>query len=135
MGLAAFGECAPNLVTLNISNMPHLQSWAFQRLVSGCVLIEDLDCSNCDRLTDHDMTVMAQHCSKLRRLIVKDTRQLTDASLVDVARHCETLEHLDTTRSEMPWKITDVGLLGLAECCPLLRTLVCQGCDQISDVS
>jgi hypothetical protein len=72
-------------VTLNMSNLPHLQGWAFQRLVSGCVLIEDLDCSNCDRLTDHDMTVMAQHCSKLRRLIVSRRRvhSLTDSQTIE----------------------------------------------------
>ena len=71
----------------------------------------------------------------MRRLNLRDARQLSDIALVEVAKRCEALEWIDTSRSDLPWKITDVGVLGLAESCPLLKTLVAQGCDQLTDVA
>mmetsp|Transcript_47599 Transcript_47599/g.131928 ORF Transcript_47599/g.131928 Transcript_47599/m.131928 type:complete len:281 (-) Transcript_47599:3357-4199(-) len=66
---------------------------------------------------------MAQCCTRIRKLNVRDTRQVSDGGLVEVAKNCPSLEWLNTSRSEMPFKITDVGLLSIAENCPLLRHL------------
>ena len=52
-----------------------------------------------------------------------------------MAKRCPALEWIDTSRSDLPWKITDVGILGLSEGCPLLHTLMAQGCDQLTDVA
>mmetsp|Transcript_47595 Transcript_47595/g.131898 ORF Transcript_47595/g.131898 Transcript_47595/m.131898 type:complete len:254 (-) Transcript_47595:3206-3967(-) len=77
---------------------------------------------------------MAQCCTRIRKLNVRDTRQVSDGGLVEVAKNCPSLEWLNTSRSEMPFKITDVGLLSIAENCPLLRHLEVQGCDCVTDV-
>lgn len=135
VGLACFGENSPNLVKVNLHGCGRLQSWAFQRLVCGCPLIEELDVSQCNLLTDHDMGVLATNCPRIIRLNVKDAKQLSDIALVEVAKRCSALEWIDTSRSELPWKITDVGILGLAENCPQLKTLIAQGCDQLTDVA
>ena len=44
------------------------------------------------------------------------------------------MEWLDTSRTEMAFKITDVGLLSLAEKCPLMKYIRCDGCDNLTDV-
>eukprot|EP00615_Pteridomonas_danica_P019386 CAMPEP_0114383778 /NCGR_PEP_ID=MMETSP0102-20121206/4948_1 /TAXON_ID=38822 ORGANISM="Pteridomonas danica, Strain PT" /NCGR_SAMPLE_ID=MMETSP0102 /ASSEMBLY_ACC=CAM_ASM_000212 /LENGTH=1302 /DNA_ID=CAMNT_0001539917 /DNA_START=24 /DNA_END=3932 /DNA_ORIENTATION=+ len=135
VGIAAFGEAASNLVLLNLSGCSRLASWAFQRLVCGCRLLEDVDVSYCHRLEDLDLAVMATNCRRIRRLNLRDGKQFSDIGLVEVAKRCEALEWVDTSRSELPWKITDVGILGLAESCGMLKTLVAQGCDQLTDVA
>ena len=135
VGLAVFGEASPNLVKLNLSGCRQVMPWAFQRLVCGCHLLEDVDLSRCDKLGDVDVGVMATNCGKIKRLNLRDAKQLSDLALVSVAKRCSALEYLDTSRTELPWKVTDVGLLGLAESCPLLHTLLCQGCDQLTDVA
>lgn len=61
--------------------------------------------------------------------------QVSDAGLVEVGKGCEMLEWLDVSRSDLNWKITDIGLLGIAEGCHLLKTLVCQGCELLTDVA
>lgn len=41
-GVATFGECAHGLVTLKLANCHNLEAWAFQRLVCGCHLLEEV---------------------------------------------------------------------------------------------
>lgn len=91
--------------------------------------------SYCHRLEDLDLKVMATNCRRIRRLNLKDGKQFSDIGLVEVAKRCEALEWVDTSRTELPWKITDVGILGLAESCGMLQTLIAQGCDQLTDVA
>lgn len=35
----------------------------------------------------------------------------------------------------MNWKISDMGMLGVAEGCPLLKTLIAQNCEHLTDVA
>jgi len=135
VGLAVFGDCAPRLQKLTLSRCHQLAGWAFQRVVTGCRELEDVDISHCDKLTDHDVLVMASHCPRLRRVNLRDAKQISDSGLVELGKCCDAIEWLDLSRTDMSWKITDMGILGIAEGCPLLKTLIAQHCEQISDVA
>ena len=55
-----------------------------QRLVCGCNLLEWVDVSGCDKLTDHDVSTMATNCTRIKTLNVRDAANLTDTALVEV---------------------------------------------------
>lgn len=76
VGLSSIGETASHLKRLNIGKCQQIAGWAFQRVVTSCVELEDLDVSHCALLSDHDIKVMATSCKRLKKLSLRDTRQV-----------------------------------------------------------
>jgi hypothetical protein len=80
---------------------------------------------------------VATGCTNLLSLTVeKCGLQDADASLIMLGRHCHALTDLDFECEESSWtSVTDIGLIAVANGCPLLQNLCLSECKAITDTS
>ena len=133
-GLSVVGESCPGLTELDLSACRHAANWALGALFNGCPRLTKLDLSHCPKLTDDDVRVLGDSCHELRWLSLAECKQLSDEGVLEVAKNCPTLETLNLTRSELPFKLTDVALLSVAEMCAMVVSIELGGCEMITDV-
>lgn len=137
-----------------IKNNPHLKRiFAFSRAVTqktidtlstNCADLETLivyesclkehENSSIDALTDNMLINLARGCTKLKELTLRYNQiLLTDLSLVYLATKCRDLEQFVIDYCDLDHKITDIGLIALANFCNVNCLHISNG--QISDHS
>ena len=132
VALSVLGQECHRLTELDLSACRHAANWALEALFCGCPRLTALDLSHCPKLTDHDVRVMSSACHGLRTLALRECRQVSDEGVLEVAKACAALERLDLERSELPFKMTDVALLSVAERCAMVVELNLNGCEMIT---
>jgi len=99
-------------------------------LAQSCPNIEELNLSQCKRISDATCAALSSHCPKLQRLNLDSCPEITDMSLKDLAAGCPLLTHINLSWCEL---LTDNGVDALAKGCPELRSFLSKGCRQLTD--
>ena len=137
-----------------VKNNPHLKRiFAFSRAVTqksmdaisaNCADLETLivyesclkehENSSIDVITDNMLITLAKGCGKLKELTLRYNQiLLSDLSLVCLAKKCRQLEQFVIDYCDLDYKITDIGLIALANFCNVKCLHISNG--QISDHS
>lgn len=137
-----------------IKNNPHLKRiYAFSRAVTqktmdalstNCADLETLivyesclkehENSSIDAVKDNMLITLAKGCTNLKELTLRYNQiLLTDLSLVCLATNCRKLEQFVIDYCDLDFKITDIGLIALANFCNIKCLHISNG--QISDHS
>lgn len=119
---------APHLIVLKLKNDLQLdyRSWALlQRLGS----LEKLYVEGCHQLTDDDLLIIARGCPRLRFINLSECKKLTEPAFLEFANSMHGLVSLNLSNTLM----SDIALIGFADCCPLLERINVSHCKNISD--
>ncbi len=60
-----------------------------------CALVDRIDLSGCQRLTDKGLLLIARQCTELRQLTVQGCPRISNIALFEVVSNCVNLEHLN----------------------------------------
>lgn len=99
-------------------------------LAQSCPNIEELNLSQCKKISDATCAALSSHCPKLQRLNLDSCPEITDMSLKDLAAGCPLLTHINLSWCEL---LTDNGVDALTKGCPELRSFLSKGCRQLTD--
>lgn len=133
-GLTSVAECCPKLIKLNLSRCKILQRWAISKIFFELKRLEEVDVSNLPVVGDDEIRVLAQNNPRLITLLAADSVNVSDTGILSLSQHCPDIDCIDVSRREMPYKLTDVGLLALGQRSSSLRILRANGCEHITDV-
>lgn len=62
-----------------------------------CVIVEKINFSGCEKLTNRGLHTIAKRCPELRRLELQGCSNISNSALSEVVSYCVSLEHLDVT--------------------------------------
>ena len=111
---------AQHLRVLTIDTSDITDNW-FCSVVHNCPLLEVVELSDCNLLTDMSVIELVQHAEHLTALAITRHDHFTDAALDAIAEHSgERLRHLCLHQCE---SITDAGLHHISEACYQLEGL------------
>ncbi|TSN21146.1 F-box/LRR-repeat protein 4 [Bagarius yarrelli] len=124
------------LVSLDLWRCRSLSERGLSELMSGCVVLEELDLGWSSALHSgsalHGGSASFRHAarrlSRLRRLYLTANRNICDADLEHIATHCPALERLDILGTRL---VSPAALRRLLHSCPRLRLLDVSFCSQI----
>lgn len=131
--LELLARCSPQLVRLDLWGLGLVTDGGLRAIAAGCLALEHLDVSRCPRLTDAGLAEVPARCHRLRHLAFASCHAGTD-TLAAVGAHCQALEHLNANYSQQG-RVSDVGLVAVANGCPALRHLEVCSSSGITDVS
>ena len=97
------------------------------KLLSNCALLEELDLSGCEDVTDRSITDL-RRTRLLEKLDLSFCNQITDASLVALSE----LRHLRFLNLNWCYGITDVGLRSIGRC-HTLESVSLWSCEAVTD--
>jgi F-box/leucine-rich repeat protein 7 len=60
-----------------------------------CAIVERINLSGCERLTDKGLNIIAKRCPELRYLELQGCPNITNIALFEVVSNCVNLEHLN----------------------------------------
>lgn len=132
--LLAVADHCHLLSKLNVSRCTKLEKYGLVKVFYKCTRLEWLNMSHLALVGDCEVAVLAYNCPRLCTFIAKDTPNVSDQSIIALAQSCRDLEHVDVSRRQLQFKITDASLLALGESSATLRVLRAAGCDQLTDV-
>ena len=89
----------------------------------------DIDVAKCEDLTDASFVALSTNCPHLRAVIMWSHRGVTDQGLRALSA-CKQLQLLWCCNCR---NISDIGLLAIANNCPLLKSVAVIGCPLITD--
>ena len=133
-GLASVRQCCPDLRFLSLAHCPGVQEWVMLRLFNGCGKLEELDLSYCTSLTDSALKAIGANCTTITRLQLRNCKQVSDAGLLPVCVSNSGMSYLDLAVDDLPFRISDVGLLAIGENCPEMTHLDLFGREKLTDV-
>jgi hypothetical protein len=132
--LVAIAEGCPHLSKITVSRCQYLQKYGLTKVFYCCKKLEYVNMSHLREMGDNEVRVLALNNPLLTTFIAKETPYVSDQSIMALAVHCCDLEHVNVSRSQLIYKITDASLLALGESCPSVRIVRVNGCDHITDV-
>eukprot|EP00636_Phaeomonas_parva_P005942 CAMPEP_0118879012 /NCGR_PEP_ID=MMETSP1163-20130328/18872_1 /TAXON_ID=124430 /ORGANISM="Phaeomonas parva, Strain CCMP2877" /LENGTH=822 /DNA_ID=CAMNT_0006815021 /DNA_START=227 /DNA_END=2692 /DNA_ORIENTATION=+ len=132
-GLASLGQSCPNITTLRMAGCRQIAQYALLKVFNGCRDLEHVDFSHCTNIRDDELRVMGEKCAHIQHVDLKGCPQTSDTGVLAVATGCSGLQYLDLSRSEFPFKVTDISLMALGERTPYLETLLLSGCNMLTD--
>lgn len=101
-----------------------------ESIAERCTNLTVLDLSN-TQVNGDSLKIVAQRCHGLVRIHAAFCLQLTDHGIQHLAEHCSGLTVLDLREV----KVTDRGIKFLAEHCPTLREIFLDECTNLTDSS
>jgi hypothetical protein len=132
-GLAAVADCCPKLTTLSVAGCNWLPPWVLSRIGSGCPSLEVLNLSDLNKMNDDDLRSCVRSATSLTEVSLQRCTMVSDPGVLAVAQAASGLRKLNLERSDLPYKVTDVALLALAQHCVNLTELNLHNCEKISD--
>lgn len=133
-GLGAIADCCEMLIKFNAARCKNVQRWAFAKIFYKCNRLEEVDVSDIKEIGDNEIRILAESCPHLVTFIAKECPFLSDQSLLVISQNCPDIDIIDVSRTQMTFRITDVGLLALGQRSFSLSVLKLNGCEQVSDV-
>ncbi|CAL9082142.1 unnamed protein product [Musa acuminata var. zebrina] len=83
-------------------------------------------------ISDVGLFVIAQACTDLRSLALRNCIKVSDRGLAAIAQNCSALKNLELTNA---FSVTDRGLMLIASGCPNLASLRLTACPSVTDRS
>ncbi|XP_050367183.1 EIN3-binding F-box protein 1 [Argentina anserina] len=133
-GLAVLGRLCPQLQHVDFSGLEGITDGGFLKYLKSTEAgLVKVNLSGCVNLTDKVVSAMADlHGWTLEVLNLEGCRKISDSGLVAIAENCPLLSDLDVSRCA----ITDFGIASLALAGQLnLQILSVSGCSYVSDKS
>ncbi len=130
------------LESLDVSGCGGLRGRTFRQLLEGCILLKELVCNGCPRLSDDSLRSIAarkasfgysrgaQRPLPMRILGLGGAKRLTDGSLQWVVGKLWRLYDLDLSGVRL---LSDKTVNMCGRACPRLRSLTLSGCKRITD--
>ncbi|PPD79230.1 hypothetical protein GOBAR_DD23846 [Gossypium barbadense] len=131
--LAALGKLCPQLQNVELSGFHGITDVGFLPLLESCEAgLVKVNLSGCPNLGDKVVCKMADLHGRTLEMLNLDGCKISDAGLVAIAENCRLLSDLDVSKCT----ITDSGIAALA-CSNLidLQILSVSGCNLVSDKS
>lgn len=125
------------LQSLDLRNRDHREtvctSKPLEELFQCLPLLQVLEMTNCDAVTDAVVVTLSENCPYLKQLDIGGCSRITDTALVALATHCGKITCLNVSRT----KITDMSIICLvnSECHQNLFELQLKNCEKITDHS
>ena len=95
-------------------------------------LLQHLDLSRCESLTDRGLKAVAMRCSGLRFIALECCFCITDLGVKAIAKQCPSLMHVDLKRCT---QVTDSGIQSIVASCKNIETLILSGCKALTDAA
>eukprot|EP01031_Cornospumella_fuschlensis_P040227 gene40227-49018_t len=133
-GLVSLSDSCEFLTKINLSRCHNIKNWSLQKLFRGCTRLEEINLSYNKDVTDEEIRVLAEHCPDLMVFEAVECIYLSDQCVLTLSQHCKDLDHIDLSRSDMLYRVSDVSLMALGQRAVSLRSLKLNHCDQVSDV-
>ncbi|RYY83155.1 hypothetical protein EON63_11875 [archaeon] len=127
IGVCAIGRHCPSLTYLNLHDLHHLSSDAFESIQNTS--LQTLDLSNTS-VSETALTKLIKNAENLIFLNLTECPLVVDFSLIQIAESCGNLVYLNLTYC---FKVSDIGILAIATSCLGLQTLILDYCQFISD--
>eukprot|EP00276_Gloeochaete_wittrockiana_P016596 CAMPEP_0184338732 /NCGR_PEP_ID=MMETSP1089-20130417/7331_1 /TAXON_ID=38269 ORGANISM="Gloeochaete wittrockiana, Strain SAG46.84" /NCGR_SAMPLE_ID=MMETSP1089 /ASSEMBLY_ACC=CAM_ASM_000445 /LENGTH=355 /DNA_ID=CAMNT_0026665471 /DNA_START=210 /DNA_END=1274 /DNA_ORIENTATION=+ len=126
-----FQRLGPVLQQVSLSGMPLRSRHSLEAIGLFCPALEVLDLSECQGANDMAVSTIAKGCPHLRWLSLASCYSVSDSGVAVIAQWCSsTMQHLDLNCCE---KVTNKGILYLAQYMPNLVHLSLNACSKVND--
>ncbi|KAH9091157.1 hypothetical protein Ae201684P_006557 [Aphanomyces euteiches] len=133
IGVSAIGECCQSLEVFSMAGCTKVAEFALLKIAHGCPSLLEFELSHCSQVRDNFTRAIAANCTQLKRLGIRSCNDISDTGIIALANGCFDLHHIDLSRTDFQYKITDMALLGLSEKCKVLQQVNLSGCDYLTD--
>lgn len=128
----AIARQCAQLDTIHLAQCERVTELGLRLLAHKCQLVF-VDLSDCPQITDSVLQTLAAGCWMLQTFIMKRCQRITDAGIVKIAQCCKDLRHLDVSECEHVGEYGDKALVEIGKCCPNLTVLDLFGCRHVHD--
>ncbi|EQC38518.1 hypothetical protein SDRG_04225 [Saprolegnia diclina VS20] len=132
--LTALSQHCPRLHCLNLNGCKEVSDQGLHAVANACLDLTRLELQRSEflyKITDMCLLSLSEHCKVLQYLDVSGCDHITDAGLSWLGLGCAALTHVDISGCS---KLTDYALRALAEGCLQLTTLDISLCVRMTDV-
>ncbi|KAJ0405294.1 hypothetical protein ATCC90586_007333 [Pythium insidiosum] len=121
------------LDTIFLAGCERVTELSLRVLAHNCRLVT-IDLSDCPQVDDSVLQTLAAGSWTLETFIIQRSRRITDAGIVKIAQCCKRLRHLDVSECEHVGEYGDKALVEIGRCCHELEVLDLFGCRHVHDV-
>jgi hypothetical protein len=132
-GIWAIARQCTQLDTIYLAGCERVTDLGLRLLAHNCRLLT-IDLSDCPQVTDAILQTLAAGCWMLQTFILQRSRRVSDAGIVKIAQCCKDLRHLDFSECEHVGEYGDKALLEIGRYCSQLRVLDLFGCRHVQDI-
>jgi hypothetical protein len=100
-------------------------------LTEICSHLRSIDLSACREVTNKSLAALADNCHGLEHVLLSKCMGISDSGVVLLAIKCRELQHVNLNEC----RLSDEGVMALANNCPCLRSIDVSTCTQISDMA
>lgn len=118
------------LRVIKLSKCYFLTSGALETLAFHHCLIEELDLSYCNTVSERSFILAIQKFRNLKVLSLAHVQTITDRTVCTIAKFSSNLKHLNLTGCN---EVTDQGIRALALKPQSLESLMVRGCNKVTD--
>jgi len=126
---------SPCLQSIYISNEDfyyYVTNHTLQSIAEHCTVLQSLSLRNFMYITGTGLISISEHCPNLQSLKIRNCHQISDASIISISAHCAGLQLLDLRGCV---QITDASIISISTHCTGLQSLNLEECCQITDAS
>lgn len=131
-GIWAIARQCSQLDTIYLAQCERVTELGLRLLAHNCQLVT-VDLSDCPQITDTILQTLAAGCWMIQTFIMKRCQRITDAGIVKIAQCCKDLRHLDVSECEHVGEYGDKALIEIGKYCPKLTVLDLFGCRHVHD--
>lgn len=131
-GIWAIARQCSKLDTIYLAQCERVTELGLRLLAHNCQLVV-VDLSDCPQISDTILQTLAAGCWMIQTFIIKRCQRITDAGIVKIAQCCKDLRHLDVSECEHVGEYGDKALVEIGKYCPKLTVLDLFGCRHVHD--
>lgn len=131
-GIWAIARQCSQLDTIYLAQCERVTELGLRLLAHNCQLVV-VDLSDCPQITDTILQALAAGCWMIQTFIMKRCQRITDAGIVKIAQCCKDLRHLDVSECEHVGEYGDKALIEISKYCSKLTVLDLFGCRHVHD--
>lgn len=132
-GIWAIARQCAQLDSIYLAGCERITELGLRLLAHNCRLVL-VDLSDCPQLNDTILQSIAAGCWMIQTFIMKRCQRISDAGIVKIAQCCKDLRHLDVSECDRVGEYGDKALVEIGRCCPQLRVLDLFGCRHVHDL-
>lgn len=132
-GIWAIARQCAQLDAIYLAGCERITELGLRLLAHNCRLVV-VDLSDCPQLNDTILQTIAAGCWMIQTFIMKRCQRISDAGIVKIAQCCKDLRHLDVSECDRVGEYGDKALVEIGRCCPQLRVLDLFGCRHVHDL-
>ena len=134
MAIFTISHC-PCLLSIDINSYCYgieLTDHTLKSIAEHCTVLQSILLRDCRAITDTGLMITSEHCPNLLSLKVNNCNQITDASIISISIQCTGLQSLNLQQSN---RLTDTSIISVSIHCTRLQSLNLYRCYQLTDAS